>query len=157
MFSESLPLYCLVRTNFRADLISCIGHRFISRELIFAQGSKTNFPAYIFSLTAIFSNLNSPKYFKEIGFDRSLINILRLFKEKALDVAYLYCIKEIKLKTIYFILHLDMFVHLLEHWIFFVILTLTKVQKSKFIGNCLTFISMSIPPFDLLERFLVSC
>ena len=62
-------LIYLIRTNFRADLISRIGHRFISRVLIFAQRSKTNFRTYLFSRTAIFSNLNSPKYFKKIGFD----------------------------------------------------------------------------------------
>ena len=54
----------LIRTNFRADLISRIWHRFISRVLIFAQRSKTNFRAYLFSLTGIFSNLNLSKYFK---------------------------------------------------------------------------------------------
>ena len=66
-----------IRTNFRADLISRIGHRFILRVFIFGQLSKTNFRAFLFSRTTIFSNLNKPKYFKEIGFDRIFINILR--------------------------------------------------------------------------------
>ena len=57
-------------------LFSRIGHQFISRVLIFAQRLKTNFRAYLFLRTAIFSNLDKPKYFKEIGFDRSFINIL---------------------------------------------------------------------------------
>ena len=72
----------LIHTNFRADLILRSGHRFISRVLILAQHSKTNFRAYFVSRTANFSNSNRPKYF-EIW-----------LKRKALDRAYLYCLKE---------------------------------------------------------------
>ena len=77
-------IFYLIHTNFRADLISCIRHRFISRVLIFAQPLKTNFRTYLFSRWAIFSNLNRPYFFfKELGFDRSFINIGDFVKKKS--------------------------------------------------------------------------
>ena len=66
---------------------------------------RTNYRAYLFLRTTISSNLNRPKYFKEIDFDRSFINIFEiLLKRKALDIAYLYCLKEIKQKKIFIFL-----------------------------------------------------
>ena len=61
-------------TNFGADLNSRIGHRFISRILIFVQPSKTNFHAYLFSRRLLSQIQAGQNIFEIIGFDRSFVN-----------------------------------------------------------------------------------
>ena len=60
---------------------------------------RTNFCADLISRTAISSDLNRPKYFKERFWSECHQYFEIVLKRNTLDIAYLYCLKEFKQKT----------------------------------------------------------